>query len=306
MTERAIKQILLIVNPTSGNHNARQIAHDFVQQCAAQTQIETTKAAGHAWEIAEGSGRDFDCVIAVGGDGTANEVANGLLCSGSSAVFGVLPGGTGNDFANATGMQSVEHVVECVDSKCTRLIDLLKIAVQSRSRYALLYALAGVPAQAAHLSEGAVKRVFGPTLCYPVGVLLSILRFNLLRARVESDNLSIDDRLALVWAGNFEGMCSGTMRLSPNADPSDGVMEVGIVRTVSRLRFLASFLKVPGGRHVQDSICDYSDSSAMRMEADEEFDVLLDGEIEVTRTATFNLSASALQVLWRPLEAQTP
>lgn len=96
-----MRRACLIVNPNSGASRRRRLLREslarWAEEAGLQAEIRATGWQGHASEIARDVGADFDCVVAVGGDGTVNEVACGAIESG--ATIGIVPGGSGNGLA---------------------------------------------------------------------------------------------------------------------------------------------------------------------------------------------------------------
>jgi YegS/Rv2252/BmrU family lipid kinase len=96
-----MRRVLLILNPRSGVSRRRRRLREclaiWAEEAGLQAEIRATEWQGHAREIAREFGADFDCVVAIGGDGTINEVASGAIESG--ATLGIIPGGSGNGLA---------------------------------------------------------------------------------------------------------------------------------------------------------------------------------------------------------------
>jgi len=109
---RGLKKILFIVNPTSARGRTIRLwatARPELARLGVEVTEHVTTHAGQATEITRRAlNREFNCVIAVGGDGTLNEVVNGYLnetgqAVNSSAILGLLPSGTGSDFGRSLG-----------------------------------------------------------------------------------------------------------------------------------------------------------------------------------------------------------
>jgi len=105
---------LIIVNPASANgKTGRPAPACFAHFCAAHLvfDVAMTQRAGHATDLAaQEAGRGYERVACVGGDGTVNEVVNGLMQCAAPPVFAVIPCGTGSDFARALGIKDTLHV----------------------------------------------------------------------------------------------------------------------------------------------------------------------------------------------------
>ena len=147
---------LIIVNPksASGSTHTRwaRIASDWAAHYGAFN-VEFTQFSGHATELAKNAaqeGRDF--IVACGGDGTINEVANGILLSGKDAELGVSPQGTGGDFRRTLGLPStIRRASEALKSGITKRMDVGKVTYlnhenQTEERYFLNIASIGLSA----------------------------------------------------------------------------------------------------------------------------------------------------------------
>ncbi len=110
VSERVIK---FIVNPVSGNGRTRKILPDileFAKKIGLNFDVQLTKAPEHATELANDVSDEFDVMVAVGGDGTVNEVAAGAIKA--KKIIGVIPTGTGNDFVRSLGrLRSLQDYV---------------------------------------------------------------------------------------------------------------------------------------------------------------------------------------------------
>jgi len=167
-----------------------------------------------------------DLVIVLGGDGTVHEVANGLpLESGESGpAVGVLPGGTGNDLARGLGLPpDPVAAARALAAGTPRRLDLLDCG----ARRAANGVNAGFAAAATDRLSRRVKRALGP-LAYVAGGLLAGLAPPAWPARVEVDGRVVEGAALAVVIGNG-GSFGGGRRLLPDADPTDGVLDVLVV-----------------------------------------------------------------------------
>ena len=121
-------RVLFIVNPTSGKPSKRKIFAEFAIELAAKPEyhIVETQYRGHAKEIATQSKNDYATIIAVGGDGTINEVASGIL--GSDASLGIIPLGSGNGLAYHLGIpQDCKEAFKLIENTKPKPIDIIYV-----------------------------------------------------------------------------------------------------------------------------------------------------------------------------------
>src|SRR2546430_1540913 len=125
------RRVLLIANPAAAAGRMarcweRLLAELSSRRIKADRQV--TVRPGHAVALAQAATRSYDVVVAVGGDGTVNEVASGILLAGeTTAVLGVVPLGTGNDLAHLLGIRSMEDAINALVSGTGRAMDAIEV-----------------------------------------------------------------------------------------------------------------------------------------------------------------------------------
>jgi diacylglycerol kinase (ATP) len=218
------KRVLLIANPAS-RRGARLIdaACQAVRATGAECEVVRTERSGHAGELAAAHARDYDVVLALGGDGTAMEVAGALAWSG--IPIGVLAGGTGNLLARALGIPlDVRRAVPALLNGDIRQIDL---GVVMGHRFAVA---AGVGIDAAMVAETPVwmKRRLG-VLAYTLIATRAALRAVIFRrfflARVEVDGELVERPAAAVLFANFGAILDDRISFGPGIVVDDGVLD---------------------------------------------------------------------------------
>ena len=219
-----LKRALLIANPASRN-GARFVdaACRAITERGASCDVVLTERAGHAREISNARGREYDIVFALGGDGTVMEIAGAL--AGSGTPIGVLPGGTGNLLARALGIsRNVEKAVHALMDGEVKQIDL---GVVKGQRFAVA---AGVGIDAAMVAETPawMKRRLG-VLSYTIIASKAALRAVLFRrfflARVEVDGEIVERRAAAVLFANFGSILEERLTFGPDISIDDGMLD---------------------------------------------------------------------------------
>ncbi|MEO1862971.1 MAG: acylglycerol kinase family protein, partial [Verrucomicrobiia bacterium] len=151
----AAKRILLITNPASGQHRGERRLAQASERLASLGHAVTgtlTESAGHATRLAKSNAPDFEIIAALGGDGTVNEVANGLMAvePGERPALATLPVGTGNDVALTYGLAHFESAIDALAKGSTRTLDVIRVQLmrdgKSVTRHALLFVAAGFAA----------------------------------------------------------------------------------------------------------------------------------------------------------------
>ena len=194
------KEAVLIINPAAHNVPAlklRREAEDWLREAGWRFRWEQTTETGHATRIAaRAAAQKIPLVLALGGDGTLNEVANGL--AGSETALGTLPAGTSNIWAREAGIS--RKLVEAVRLMATgerRLIDLGKAG----DRYFMLFAGIGVDAQITRNVSLDMKRRVGAA-AYGVAAFREALRWRSRPVTLRLDGVERRMNVLMAFAGN--------------------------------------------------------------------------------------------------------
>ena len=166
------RRILLIANPAAAAGRASRLWNRlFVDLEARKLKADhvITEGPGHAISLAREASRNYDVIAAVGGDGTVNEVASGILLAGKTkTALAIIPFGTGNDAAHLLGIRSTEDAANALVSGTTRAMDAIEVrchdAGKEVTRYALLYAAVGFAGALLKRTTPTVNVVRTPTV----------------------------------------------------------------------------------------------------------------------------------------------
>lgn len=262
--------------------------------------VVITHYSGHATELARAAGNEFSAIIAAGGDGTVNEIANGLLLSpNAGSSLGILPVGTGNDVAQTVGVGTLAQALQVLEKGHTRDIDVIEVSAgaDQQVRYALLFAAVGFAGEVTRWTTPRVKRWFGPKYCYSVGFFRALGRFASPSMRIQSEGRNFEGRMFLVCAGNTETAGGGVMRLSPGASFTDGLMNISVIEAFSRFSILQNFPKLLRGTHVEHPAVTYFTGREISMEAEPPMPIQIDGELWGETPARFRVCPGALRVI---------
>lgn len=253
--------IKVILNPAAGRGYSAQVEGkvcQFLEEEGTDFDMVRTQSPWHAAELAACAVRDgFETIVAAGGDGTANEIINGLMMASEDDTgaqarpkLAVIPAGSGSDFATGIGLPAdLREACRRVALGQARKIDIGRVTVAGQEpRY--FGNVVGVGFDGAVLLETLkIKRLRGLAL-YLLAVLKTVfLNFEAPMTTIEHDGQQMELKAMLVSVTNGprEG---GGFFIAPDAKPDDGLFDVCIGREVSRLtilRLLPHFLK---GTHV--------------------------------------------------------
>lgn len=286
--------IPVIINPNAHSARARFRMEDVRALNPCMELFETT-AAGDACRIAERLARaGATLVVAVGGDGTVNEVVNGISRAGATdrTALGILPAGTMNVFAAELGLPAA-RLDECwriIEHGHRRRLDLWRIA---DTRFIQL-AGAGMDAAIIRETTWELKRKFGP-LSYVIAGLRMLFQ-EAPPMTVHADGQPpVTGTVVLMGNGRRYG---GPFRLFPDALPADGLLDVIIMRRHGLREFLAVAKGLISGRYGVGREVSYFQTAGLRIEAATMLPFEADGEltgsscsIEVRRDGSLEVMA---------------
>jgi diacylglycerol kinase (ATP) len=299
---------LVILNPASGRGQGRQLRARIEQGL---------RAAGVAFDLVEtggpgdavGLGREaaesgVERVLAAGGDGTTHEVANGLLeaaPAGDGATrpaLGSIPIGTGNDFAKLLGVGRLrpEDAAAGMAAAGVELFDVGRVMGEYFDNSLGIGFDAEVARQALQTT-----RLSGAAV-YVAAVYKSFARFRAPLLEVTSNAHSETGPMMMLECsiGRWVG---GAFHITPDADPSDGLLDVCLIRKVGLLKFLRYVPRVIGGRHVGLREVGMFRTASLRIRSPERPLLLqLDGEVREpeSREIEVTLAERRLRVLVAP------
>jgi diacylglycerol kinase (ATP) len=302
----AAKRILLIANPASGQHRGERRLAQASERLASLGHAVTgtlTESAGHATRLAKSNAPDFEIIAALGGDGTVNEVANGLMAvePGERPALATLPVGTGNDVALTYGLAHFESAIDALAKGSTRTLDVIRVQLmrdgKSVTRHALLFVAAGFAAEVIRKTGPRVKRIFGRRFSYSVGLFRALASFRAPEFSVKWEGGEQSGRMFQVCAGNTEFAAGGVMRISPGARPDDGLLNISLVDVLGRLQIVRRFPSILSGGYVEDERVDYFTGKRLEIDAVPPAELQADGDIIGTTPATVELLPGALQLV---------
>lgn len=234
-------------------------------------------------------------LVVVGGDGTVNEVANGVAESG--AEIALLSSGTGEDFGRTHGVPDrFADAVRTVLEGRTRTIDLGRVECEgSPSRFFANVGSAGMSGSVARRANS-MSKALGGRATFFYALTREFLVWRNTEVTVELDGgVRREGRLhdVIVANGNFHG---GGMRLAPDAQQDDGLFDVVTIGDIDKLDFLTTAPKLYSGRYLSHPKVELWRSSAVAIEAAEPLPLEVDGEPIGTTPARFEVVPGALRL----------
>ncbi|HVL91329.1 MAG TPA: diacylglycerol kinase family protein [Actinomycetota bacterium] len=288
------RSIALIANPASGRGRVGGFLPRVEQRlrdagCTVETLI--SRSPSHAIELAAGAGGRCDVVAAAGGDGMVHFVVNGLL--GTPAALGIVPLGTGNDFAANLGYARRDPLAACavLASGAERRVDAGKI---EGGPSFVCVAGGGFDSEVNRVANRI--RMLRGTPVYVAATLRTLARFRPARFTVTLDGKASRMDAMFVAAGNATSY-GGGMRITPDARLDDGLFDVTVVGALSRPALLGQFPKLFKGTHVNHPAVTTARAATVTIAADRPFACYADGEEIGPLPVTLTVQPGALRVV---------
>jgi YegS/Rv2252/BmrU family lipid kinase len=247
----------------------------------------------HLIELAREAARTHELLVVVGGDGTLNEVVNGVV--GSNAELAILPAGTGQDFGRTYGIPTrFDDAVRLALTGESKTIDLGRATFAGGERYFANVGSVGMSGAVAKRANSMSKRLGGRATFY-YALVREFARWQNTEVTVTFDGGERRGPMhdVIVANGQWHG---GGMRLAPEARFDDGLFDVVVIGDVSKLDFVTTSPKLYKGGHVHHPRVEVLRTAALTVEAAEPLPVELEGEPVGTTPARFEIVRSALRV----------
>ena len=297
--------LILICNPRAGGGGAKRALPEVREQLdrrGLEHELRCSEGPGHAVELARRAvDEGHRLIVAVGGDGTVHEVANGMIeadrARNERAVLGVVAAGTGCDFIRTFGIpHTAAHAVVHLDGPESFPIDVGKITCESsegpRVRYFVNIAEAGLGADVARRAAR-LPRWLGPTV-YLFAFWLTLARHRPAEVVVDLVDRSYDGPMSNLVVANGQFYAAG-MKIAPKAAPTDGLLDVQIQHP-SKPEAIALLPKVYRGEHVPHPDIMEAKRVKVTIAARPPQPIEADGELIGHTPATFELLRNALHL----------
>lgn len=283
------KTIKVILNPVAGkgySGRAEPRIREFLKEAGIDFDLVRTRERGHAIQLAEQAVKDgFETVVAAGGDGTTNEVMNGLIaaCNGKIAgTLGLLPTGSASDFMGNVGIpKNLQEACYRLGEKKTRTVDLAMLRIPGeKTRYFDNQLGIGFDAVVT-IEAQKFRRLRGMALYLPVVLKTVFLTNKATLVRIEYDGRQIElpTMQISVANGSREG---GGFYLAPEAKLDDGYLDLCVVRKINKLtmlRIIPTFMK---GTHVKHKATIMKRAKKVTITSTDDMIAHIDGEIICT------------------------
>ena len=276
-------RLLLIHNPQAGFGRGRKLLPRIEERFRArgcEVEVRPTERPRHAVELVRDADlAGYDGVVAAGGDGTVHEVLTGYFRNPapSRPPLGIIPNGTGNAFAREMDLLGTdwEKAVDAIARGKTRSVDVTRFETQGATYYSLNILGVGFVSDATQTAE---RVKFLGNHAYLVAVVWQLLglRTYPLRITVDGEERDVDACFATVSNSRYTGT---TFLIAPDARVDDGLLDLVVLKSISRLRVIQIFRTIFAGAHVREPEVDYLQARTIRIDSAEPRVINVDGEV---------------------------
>ncbi|WP_077324496.1 diacylglycerol kinase [Virgibacillus siamensis] len=272
-----MKNARIIYNPTSGREVFKRELATVLERfevAGYETSAHATTSEGDAIKAAKiAVERQFDLVVAVGGDGTINEVINGLAEQEYRPKLGIIPTGTTNDFARALSIpRDIKKAIDIILDGQSMFLDIGRV----NDQYFMNIAGGGKLTELTYEVPSKLKTMLGQLAYYMKGIeMLPSLKPT--RAKIEYDGNVIDEDIMLFLVSNTNSV-GGFEKLAPDAKANDGYFDLIIIKNANLAEFVRIASLALRGAHLEDKHIIYAKAKEVNVTTDEKMQLNIDGE----------------------------
>jgi diacylglycerol kinase (ATP) len=284
-----IGKLVLIVNPISGGGLPLRHLPELEKQLQDKHlsySVHHTTHPGHAEELARFFSNEASIIIAVGGDGTVNEVMKGVL--GTPSVLGIIPCGSGNDIAGSFHI-SMSNALSIITEGVAQAVDVAMVNNQPF----LGVASCGLDTEVNRMANRIPRFLKGPLL-YTLAMVLALVKYKAIKMIIKTPHAVFEEEIMLMAIGHGDRY-GGGMKITPKARRDDGLLDFCMVKKISKWELLFVFPKVFSGRHLDHPKVNYFQIPYLSVEG--QGDIFADGDFKTTLPANYELHPCMLQMM---------
>jgi YegS/Rv2252/BmrU family lipid kinase len=287
---------VFIINPAAGKGEGVKLIpkiEELFRDRKDDYAIEVTKRHNHAYEIAkEYSEKDICRIYSVGGDGTLNEVVNGVINTKSSVA--VIPTGSGNDFIKSVeNCLEPDNILKNMVYGSEREVDVVKV----NEKYYINISSLGFDGDVAYNANKLKEYKLMPKkFCYLFSVLITFIKLHFCNLSIDIDNNKVKKEclLAVVANGKYYG---GGMMPAPDADIEDGELDICIIEKMSILKILKLFPLLIKGKHKKLNEVKFYKGKKVKITSDKYISLNIDGDVEKVKIAEFEILTKGIKII---------
>lgn len=287
----------VILNPSAGTAPQLAELEQKLGEKLPQAELRVTNAPGEAADLARAAQRDgHTLIVAAGGDGTINQVVNGIASDPIRAQLGILPLGTGNDFARSIGVPpDIDAALELLAAGQTRRIDLVRV-VSAETCHFINVSAGGFSGLVDEKLTDEIKQSWGP-LAYLRAATAALPELS-----HYTTELILDDEAPLIvdiYSLVVANACyvAGGIPIAPQAQPDDGLLDVLVVPAASLSQLALLVPQILLGTHLSSELVIYRRAQRLRVNSTPGMWYNVDGEMVGNEPASFTILPQAIEVV---------
>jgi len=295
-----MERFFAIVNPAAGGGRSAKLAGPALanlREKGLHIDVIASTGPGHAVQLArEAYEQGYRRFLAVGGDGTAHEIINGIFAGRTEVrriALGFLPLGTGNSFLRDFSKDGAATSLQAILEGRTKPVDLIRLTHASGVIYSFNLLSVGFTADVAALTN----RYFKPlgALGYLLGVFVRVIQLRRRSFALRSDEeKEWDERHSLFLSFSNSKYTGGTMLIAPHADPTDGLIEFVRWGPIGRLGLLRMLPKLYDGTHIEHPLASRQAVRHVEFNVPVPVDVMIDGEVATLECRALDILPAAV------------
>lgn len=290
-----MKTARIIYNPTSGREAFKESLAEVLERLEVNGYITSTHATTCVGDATQAAAKacelGFDLIVAAGGDGTVNEVVNGMATYDKRPALGIIPMGTVNDFAKALHIPpTIYEAVETIISGQSARIDIGLM----NSKYFINIAGGGKITEVSYEAPSKLKSIIGPLAYYVKGIeMLPKIRSS--NVKIEYDDKVFEGKVMLFLLG-LTNSIGGFEKLVPDARLNDGKFTLIIVEEASLAEIGHILTLATRGEHLKHPKVHFFKAEEVNISSFEEVQLNLDGEFGGILPARFTNLKEHLEI----------
>jgi len=297
-----MERTLVVLNPAAGGGRCGKLSEGALarlREAGLQFDVAQSQHMGHGTELTRKAFADgYRRFIAMGGDGTACEIVNGLFpeARDERATLAFQPLGTGNSFLRDFSAKGLDHATQALVEGRRRPCDVMRLVHRDGVLYSINLLSIGFAADVAALTNRRFKG-FGH-LGYLLGVLVCLARLSRRPFPLQVDGeTEVDRRRHLFLTFNNSKYTGGTMMIAPQADTADGLIEYVRWGPIGRLGLIRNLHRLYDGTHVNHPMAERRSAWRVDFHLEEPIDVMVDGEVLTLQPETLEVLPAAIDVM---------
>jgi diacylglycerol kinase (ATP) len=285
---------LIILNPSSQHGKTLELKDSLVSTLKGlglDFMLHVSSSLADIVETVKNNLDNYTNFISFGGDGTIHCIANILVNTDKN--LGCIPMGSGNDIARNLNIPlEMEDACQVLKNCHIKRIDMGLI---NSKYYYLAVAGAGFDSVVNDLANNTKFPIKGPAK-YTYSVYKTLITYRSKKFNVKYDGTQRTIDAMFLVVGNMASY-GGGMKITPNADPEDGILDVCIIKRMSKLHFIKIFTSVFKGEHISDEFVEYFRAENVEIDSEYNFSVFADGEYICKLPVKFEVAKKSLNFI---------